>query len=232
MDRYNIKNKLVKGNICYNENPIFILKMGPPGSGKSYIIDSLLGKQKVDKKFLSFNLDEFIENDPIFLSKSREIYERDINNNKKIELVKNLYFDRKVKTKISQKLDEILEKGMKNKCNIIYEVTGRIDTIEWFLRLPNMKNYNSYIIYVYSDLDELKSRVHKRGYDGYIEGKSYRNIKDSNIENIFYNSKKSFNKYKNDIKIIKIKNKTGKKPQIEYGKKYFNELKTHIDSLP
>ena len=37
---------IIKGKICQNENPIFIVKMGPPGSGKSYIVNKLLDEKK------------------------------------------------------------------------------------------------------------------------------------------------------------------------------------------
>ena len=120
---------------------------------------------------------------------------------------------------------------MENKCNIIYEITGRIDTIEWITELKNIENYELYIIYVYSDLQDITKRVHERGIISYEQGNSYRNIKDNDIKIIYDNAKKTFNKYKNTIKFVKIKNKTGESPKTDYGDDNLQELLNKISDL-
>src|SRR3972149_9629904 len=101
LSTFYIGMKDIKDTFCPKDKQIFIINIGAPGSGKTYITKKILRKQ-IQNNFFILNLDTFIENNKKYIKESRHIYEKYINidNNAKYNELSKLYFDRKAQLKI------------------------------------------------------------------------------------------------------------------------------------
>ena len=134
--------------------PSFIIKYGPPGSGKSTITSDLIRKLKIPKNTLvDVNVDDIIH--------SNKKFEEDIAKASSASERQSIY--QKYRKPADVISDTLLNTCLINKYNISWETTG--NTISWTVREIDRirKNgYNIILIYPYTTNRNIFERIKKR----------------------------------------------------------------------
>jgi len=197
---------------AYKGPPLFILKYGPPGSGKSNIINDIIkNKNLILSKFVDLNIDnevykipEYQEvaekcklkyhnlaiklstfmNDNNLTSDQKLAYKEDYDN--EMDNVNkectNNYVTHRKSADIL--LDHKLDIAQKSRDHIIFETTG--DNIKWYKEklFPKLKilGYRIILVYPLINKETAIERINKRTL---LEG---RPVTDENLNRIFINS--------------------------------------------
>lgn len=151
-EKTSFKNFLNKKNT--KTPPIFVIKYGPPASGKGHEkVRNIIKNQGHDlDSYININIDDVIESHLTnFSQKSKKLINNILDNKKKhINDMTNknynekftkqfsvLYFEERKKEymheneTLSRKLDRIMVQSINNNKNIIFETTGGFGTFEW-----------------------------------------------------------------------------------------------------
>lgn len=221
--KVNNKKKILQVNNKNRPKPIFIIKYGPPASGKG-------SKQTLDvirsiaplESFVNINIDDVIESMPYFKNKSREIVQTYLSKKKLLGAkninFKNHNFKRNVLISISKlymglrktgnptinnKLDTVLTSSLQQRRNIIIETTGGYGFPLWiFNNLGKLlEPYTVYLVFPLVQFKLLLNRYRKRPVNSYIRGGPFRMTSNAkNLKNQYITSYKEFIKYTNFLK--------------------------------
>jgi hypothetical protein len=183
------------GEIPKSNTPYLIVKLGPPGSGKSsditnkevtnlgvnindtvlFDVDAILASSKLFR-----NTTRTIRNNYQTKNFNRNLYNKLSNVHKSFTIARkishiNRHSHQLVGTKtISSHMNTLLAESIRNKVNIIIELTSKFDKII----IPHYNNLRKHgfkvvVIYPVVQLNTLKGRIMSRGEDYYKQPQSY-----------------------------------------------------------
>lgn len=157
-----------------SEEPIFIIGFGPPGSGKSRVVDEV-GKIYSNINWsntIDTNVDFVFQNTKQWKRQSQEIQEMDVSQEKKKEYSQKLYTTyRYFSDQIS---DLVLYKALGENYNLYFETTGF--SVDWLLNLAkHIKNlgYTLVCVYPFVKTEIIRERLIKRQHQTGQEPKPY-----------------------------------------------------------
>lgn len=141
----------------------FIITYGPPASGKSTIVDTILNKLGIQElNTIKVLIDDIVEQLPGYQEELKNSIPQLKNKKEKSEKTSEIYF--KWRSSEGDLLsDYILSKSISEKYHIIYETTGI--KLDWTLKVINQVRKNGYkviLVYPLVNTDELLKRAEKR----------------------------------------------------------------------
>lgn len=144
--------------------PILFITYGPPASGKTTILNTLIKSFNISKdRLIEIVVDEIVERIPEYQESIMKLKEEThLTNDERADKSKEIYFDfrERYADGIS---DKILSRALIQKFHIIFETTG--GDISYTLKVIYEARQNGYLIvliYPLVELAELKKRVEKR----------------------------------------------------------------------
>lgn len=179
MEEYSVSEKIghdIIDSVFANKDPVqklFIITMGPPGSGKSQIVDKILESFKVKRNHvIPVLVDDIVEKIPGF----QEDYERVANiedEEKRDKQTEKVYFGyRRIADRLSE---DILDRALLESYHIVFETTG--GNIDWTLRTIQKVREHGYVVllvYPFVDGQKLLERIDERAKRYQLEGKTPR----------------------------------------------------------
>ena len=217
---------LIPTNIT--QKPIFVIKYGPPASGKgSSKVNEIIKKQgPALSTYIEVNVDDIIEsNITDFTNESRKVIEnmlknrqkKSINNMTNTNYDKNLVsklsaayigirFGRKNKNgkKIGNRMDTVMSDAFTKGKNMIFETTGGTGTFDWLFtdnKYQGIRKYKIILIFPIVKKETMWERYKKRAIRTYKNDKGFRFT--TTKEQIFESYEES---YKNFINIVNDSN--------------------------
>jgi predicted ABC-type ATPase len=139
-------------------NPIFIVKTGPPGAGKSTVSPLLHHLLKISD-VVTISIDELVERYTPFSCES-ELIEHDESRSDKLA---KLYFHHRAE--VNDLLEAMLFAAMSLRLHIEFETLGSNKSYEWLTRLlqtAKRQGYRSVIAHVSISKSKLLQRLEKR----------------------------------------------------------------------
>ena len=208
--RKNIQNVICNGrNISTfpkQETPYFIIKVGPPGSGKSSSNNHVISLgvdptsaifidiDKVNSAFKSFrnetrNLRQSYNNKPL----NKVFFDKLTNIHKKHQHKKSL----SNKTIVCHNISYVITEGIKQGAHIIMETTNPIDLIiTMYGRKLQQYNYKIAVIFHKSlPVNVLESRILKRGEELYRTQQYYRAFPLNRLNNVIAKLEQNLTSY-------------------------------------
>ena len=211
-------------SIDKNNFPFFIIKYGPPSSGKgSKNVQDEIEKLGVDiNTCIVFEVDRIIESLLNYRTETYKIYKNYTNHKLSKENVFNktsdIYMDKRAgirrenKERMMDKMDRILEEAIKDRKNIIFETTGGIykqeNPIQWILNLIDtiekknkiINKYKRIIIYPVVSDNELLRRASQRAEKQIKRNPPFfRGISKNDLIQQIKNSKQNFSTHMIDL---------------------------------
>lgn len=148
--------------------PIFIITYGPPGSGKTDIVNDICKKFGITKnRLVNVLVDEVVEKLPGYLNEMKAVAaDKGLSDDEKQAELTKVYF--KYRRENGDYLSEnILHRAFVGKYNVVWETTG--DSIDWALKTiqdARQEGYMILLVYPYVSEEKLLDRVKKRAQSG------------------------------------------------------------------
>lgn len=152
-----------------SDNPYFILKYGPTGSGKGSkrVQDEIANLGITKDNTITFEVDRIIESIKSFRSgslKQKNKYrtaKSQENLDKVYKELTSLYFAVRKKSKANNHQDTVMGKAIERKINIVLETTG-MSSIDWITDRLAGTSYKIVVIYPVAPVEKIKERATTR----------------------------------------------------------------------
>jgi hypothetical protein len=201
-------------NLPTPRNPKFIIKYGPPASGKGSDAVKSLIKDLGDplNTYININVDDAVESTEMFTRTSRDLV-KNIKNIKNLEtflndatpeevsrLAKtytNIRFGKNTKGRtIGNKMDNLLTQALQAKKNVTFETTGGVGFPIWLRKSPFkelLEGYQIIIIFPLVPFEETWRRYKMRPIEVYRKGGGFRFASTkSELHKVYINSYNNF----------------------------------------
>lgn len=186
-------NKL--NNVPTQNRPVFIIKYGPPASGKSSqpMINVIKSFGYELNTYIHVNVDDVVESIKIFQNESMKIFQKRLNSNKlkkdQITITKKLnnvsnnnakmlltpYVTTRYNSrlKIEKQIDELMKDAIMARKNISFETTGSTGFPFWIFNVlqPGINKYQIKILFPLVDCSEGWRRYKTRAVKSYLKKK-------------------------------------------------------------
>lgn len=203
----------------------FVIKYGPPASGKSQILQKCL-PQLVHKPIREISINDYVEKNQRFIQKSNAIAKQKgvtqqnmktltnaVLNETFVQSLMNVYANvRGTKNKLHNiNLNSALQKQQPV---ITFETAGRsglMRSIGWLTKLQGMENYKMILIFPVVPVDVAWERYVRRAFDMFSRGQG---IRLGSTQKQFYGQ--YINTYNNFLQEIKTLHKTYPNIEVKY----------------
>ncbi len=136
--------------------PLLLILYGPPGSGKSFLLNKVREYIDIPNDFISLKSGTFVYNNPEYKDELATL------NNPSVKVLQNLYD--KYSWNSYKLFQQTIGEALVQKKNVILEVAGR--NVEWlrqYIKLLKTSNYEIKILYPYlTSFGELSERIKSR----------------------------------------------------------------------
>ena len=190
------QNKRIEALPTPTGQPKLVIKYGPPASGKSSInhIVEQVGGDPVNS-YININVDDAVESTEYFKRRSRIMIQRLVGNrnpteqmlrnflnhatNKEISKLGKVYTNvRGTKnlsgSKISDKIDGLIQKAVEAGKNIMFETTGSNAFPNWLFQYIQNSNYKAFIVFPMAPFQLTWQRYKNRPVRNYLTGGGFR----------------------------------------------------------
>tara|TARA_Y100000389_G_scaffold129703_1_gene127170 strand:+ start:1442 stop:2167 length:726 start_codon:yes stop_codon:yes gene_type:complete len=168
-------------------SPIFVLKYGPPASGKgSKQVRDVIESFGFDiDTYVHFNVDDIVEGERRFVNNTMVVVptlfgpKNDANKildevtEKNVKPFSNVYLGIKKNLNVKAKITRLKDLAIEKRLNITYEMTGSSGWPTWTSDISR-KGYKVKVLFPVIHFEDLWSRYKKRAIKMYKEGKGFR----------------------------------------------------------
>lgn len=168
------------------KTPIFVLKYGPPASGKGskHVKDVIESFGDDIDTYVHFNVDDMVEGERRFKNNTTALVptlfgpENDANKvlnevtEKNVKPFSNVYLGIKKNLDVKTKITKLKDRAIEIRMNITYEMTGSSGWPSWTSDISRV--YKVKVVFPVVHFEVLWSRYKKRAIKMYKEGKGFR----------------------------------------------------------
>lgn len=167
--------------------PIFVIKYGPPASGKGskHVKDVIESFGDDIDTYVHFNVDDLVEGEKRFRNNTMTLVptlfgpKNDANKvlnevtEKNVKPFSNVYLGIKKNLNIKTKITKLKDQAIEKRLNVTYEMTGSSGWPIWTSDISR-KGYKVKVVFPVVHFEVLWSRYKKRAIQMYKEGKGFR----------------------------------------------------------
>lgn len=188
-------NKL--NNVPTQNRPVFIIKYGPPASGKSSqpMINVIKSFGYELNTYIHVNVDDVVESIKTFQNESMKMFQKRLttnklkdqnqiikilnnvsNNNAKMLFTPYVSIRYNSRLNIENRIDELMKHAIMARKNISFETTGSTSFPFWIFNVlqPGINKYQIKILFPLVDCSEGWRRYKARAVKSYVQNKSVR----------------------------------------------------------